>query len=244
MSEGVISRINVDTIDYFIASSAYCVCSTPAATAAKVASVIGYNADDRSTAEFTLVKGITIQVKFTYSNTATDPTLSVGGTNAKPIKRYGSTAVGIDPASSWKEGAVVSLTYTGVNWVMNTGSDNNESLTEYEDSTATSLVTRGEKYIWNRKAEILDITVPISAGTGVLATVTDSRIKADHKVIGYNIVWDNPAAITSDIIVTTSNGSLTINGTCTSATEATFQIGKILDEIDETVVWEEMEEMG
>ena len=72
---------------------------------------------------------------------------------------------------------------------------------------------------------ILNFTdVAVAAGTGDIATVTDSRITADHVVVGYNIVWGTPSAITTDITVTTSAGQAILNGTCKSATTATFQM--------------------
>lgn len=66
----------------------YGTCSTAAATAAKVATLTNSGADN-----FDLSTGVTIHIKFTYSNTATSPTLNVNGTGAKAIMRYGTTAV-------------------------------------------------------------------------------------------------------------------------------------------------------
>lgn len=58
----------------------YASCSTAAATAAKEVSCAG----------FALVTGAEITVKFTVTNTASSPTLNVGGTGAKPIYYRGS----------------------------------------------------------------------------------------------------------------------------------------------------------
>lgn len=55
-------------------------CSTNAATAAKTVSLTG----------FSLVTGAKITIKFTVTNTATNPTLNVNGTGAKPIYYRGS----------------------------------------------------------------------------------------------------------------------------------------------------------
>lgn len=98
MAKSVINKINTGSAEYNIASTAYCTCATAAATVAKVAYVQG---DDASaTTGFTLVQGVTVHVKFTYSNTATNPTLSINGSTAKPIMRYGTTAVGKTAAAS------------------------------------------------------------------------------------------------------------------------------------------------
>lgn len=109
----VINQINVNDVNYAIAASAYAECPTAAATVAKVASII--TADDTTNVDFTLIKGVSVKVKFTYSNTASNPTLNIAGTGAKPIMRYGSTAVGTSAATSWRAGAIVEFTYDGTN---------------------------------------------------------------------------------------------------------------------------------
>lgn len=91
----IIYKINQGETDYNIASSAYCTCSTAAGTAAKVA-----NLQNSSSNGFTLATGITIHVKFTYSNTVASPTLNVNGTGAKSIMRYGTTAVSTSAPTS------------------------------------------------------------------------------------------------------------------------------------------------
>lgn len=116
---GTITKVTAGGGTHYIASTAYCYCDTAASTVAKVAKVIGDQEDSATTAEFTLVKGTTIHVKFVYSNTASSPTLAVGGTAAKSIKKYGTTAIGNTAATSWNAGSVVELTYDGTNWVIN-----------------------------------------------------------------------------------------------------------------------------
>lgn len=91
----IIYKINQGETDYNIASSAYCTCSTAAGTAAKVANLQGSSSNG-----FILATGVTIHVKFTYSNTNANPTLNVNGTGAKSIMRYGTTVVGASTATS------------------------------------------------------------------------------------------------------------------------------------------------
>ena len=61
----------------------YCTCATAAGTKAKTTTIVSgtFTADD-------LVTGAQVLVKFTYSNTVADPTLKIGSTTAKTIKRY------------------------------------------------------------------------------------------------------------------------------------------------------------
>ena len=71
----------------------------------------------------------------------------------------------------------------------------------------------------NTKAtdKVLYLTgVACSATTGNFVSYSNSAITADHVVA--ECVFANPSAITSDVTWTTANGSLTLNGTCSTAT--------------------------
>lgn len=105
-----IARVDVDGTSYPVGSSLYGACDTAANAAAKVASLSNFDK---------LVAGVTVHIKFTYSNTAASPTLNINSTGAKNIYRYGTTAPGNTVATSWNAGAVVSFTYAGDAWVMN-----------------------------------------------------------------------------------------------------------------------------
>lgn len=67
-------------------------------------------------------------------------------------------------------------------------------------------------------------SVAVSATTGDIATLSNAKITADHVVAG--CVFANPSAITTDVTWTTASGSLTLNGTCASATTANIVLGK------------------
>ena len=114
-----VGQFNIDNTTYPVGSMLYGTCGTEASTAAKVATLSAFD---------TLGVGVTVHIKFTYSNTASSPTLKVGSTDPKPIMQYGSTAAGTTEQESWKAGAMVSFTYDGTNWVMNSamGSDGGE----------------------------------------------------------------------------------------------------------------------
>ena len=106
------ANITVDSMSYgdkFVFTVPYGVCSTAAATAAKVVTVDNFGDE--------LVAGAKVTVKFTYENDASDPTLNVNGTGAKPIYRYGTTAAGDSGTSGWAAGSVITFTYDGAGWV-------------------------------------------------------------------------------------------------------------------------------
>lgn len=90
----------------------YGVCATTSAIAAKEVTV-----DFSGT--LSLYTGLTVWVKFTYSNTASSPTLNVNSTGAKSIMAIGTT-----PMSGWSAGQILSFTYDGTNWLCNGASGN------------------------------------------------------------------------------------------------------------------------
>lgn len=67
-------------------------------------------------------------------------------------------------------------------------------------------------------------SVACAATTGNFATVSNANISADHVVV--ECTFANPSAITTDVTWTTANGSLTLNGTCASATTANIILSK------------------
>lgn len=107
---GFVSKVTAGGATHLVGSSLYGTCSTAAGTSAKVATLADFDQ---------LVIGVTVHIKFTYSNTASNATLKVGSTDAKDLCRHGTTRVGTTEASSWKAGAIVSFTYDGTSWVMN-----------------------------------------------------------------------------------------------------------------------------
>ena len=60
--------------------------------------------------------------------------------------------------------------------------------------------------------------ITVNATTGDIATKNDDRITADHELA--RCEFGNSLGITSSVDVTTSAGSVVLNGTCTSATTA------------------------
>ena len=105
-----VSEINVNGSSHKVGSMLYGTCATAANKAAKVVTLSDFSK---------LVPGVTIHVKFTYSNTAAEPTLNVNGTGAITIYRYAEVRPGTSVETSWNAGAVISFTYDGFVWMMN-----------------------------------------------------------------------------------------------------------------------------
>lgn len=114
-----VGNVTIGSNTYPVGSTLYGTCATAAVTPAKVVLLPSFDQ---------LLKGVTIHVKFTNTNTAASPTLDVNSTGAKQIMRYGSTPASSTIGTSWSAGAIISFTYDGTYWVMN-------------DITTTDLVT-------------------------------------------------------------------------------------------------------
>lgn len=87
----------------------YCSCATAAATAAKVATI-------EAGSLASLNEGDQAIVKFTNANSVANPTLNIGSTGAKSIKRYGTTAPSTSADTSWNAGSCVYFVYDGTYW--------------------------------------------------------------------------------------------------------------------------------
>lgn len=90
----------------------YGTCTTAAGTVQKDVTLID-NAD-----MFALETGVIVRVKITNANSATNPTLKVGSTDAKPIMRFGTTTASTTANSSWESDSIITFIYDGTNWLM------------------------------------------------------------------------------------------------------------------------------
>lgn len=88
--------------------SNYGVCSTASDTAAKAVTV--------SNKSFKLERGARVIVKFTYYNSASNPTLNVNGTGAKSIAKYSNVVPGNSAIESWVNGSTLEFVYDGTSW--------------------------------------------------------------------------------------------------------------------------------
>lgn len=117
----------------------YCTSSTAGGTAAKTATIV-------SGTLTTLTTGCQAIVKFTNANTVASPTLKIGNTTAKSIKRYGTTAPSTSAATSWNAGSCVYFVYDGTYWqqigfLNSTYSAISQTNIEKLSSTSTGLIT-------------------------------------------------------------------------------------------------------
>lgn len=108
MANGFIGQINIGSDQHLIGSTLFAISSTAASEGAKIAAL-------QSSAVYTATTGITIHVQFEHGNTVTagsSLTLKVGNDTAHPI-------VNPNGALTWNDNSIISFTYDGTNWVIN-----------------------------------------------------------------------------------------------------------------------------
>lgn len=154
---------------------------------------------------------------------AHDAVIEVADETFKSIAHYEATTTASKPYSvgdylgyDGKLYKVISAIAQG-GTIITTGTNAN-----VEQTTAGDQITDIQSAISN---DILRFdSIAVSAGTGNIATKSDSKITADHVVV--ECVWGNPSYITTNVTATTAAGSLTLNGTATAATTATVTLVK------------------
>lgn len=163
-----VSDLNNDSGFITSPNVVYCTCATEQSTVAKVATIV-------SGSLTTLTTGTQAIVKFTNANAATNPTLQVGSTTAKSIKRYGTSAPSTSSAGSWNGGSCIYFVYDGSYWQMigflnSTYSAISKTNIESSSSTSTGLITgqRAAQAVAKHES-VSDVTV---GGTSVMSGKT------------------------------------------------------------------------
>lgn len=163
MAETIIWDLQIGSNDVTkIASSAYGTCSANASTQNKAVTLAGFTQ---------AVTGVTVHVKFDNINTASNPTLQIGTSNPYTIKTYGSEINTQIP--TWPAGAVVSFTFDGTSWIMNSGLDTNTTYSiqnTYDDTSEDPISGKGVK----AAIGTLDITTIENTAGKTVATITES----------------------------------------------------------------------
>ena len=188
-----------DNISGYITSPniPYLTCETAAATAAKTTTLVSgsFTSDD-------LVTGAQVLVKFTNANGKASPTLSVNGTTAKSIMRYGTTAPSTSAASSWNAGSVVLFMYDGTYWQM-LGWIN----TTYSEASVAEITSSSSS------------TARLISGRRAKSAVEAFAPVKDVTVDGTSVVTDGTAAITMPTVPTKVSDLTNDSGFITSYTE-------------------------
>lgn len=180
----------------------YGVCSTADSVAAKTVTISGITQ---------LEIGMTINVKFTSKNTATNPTLDVNGLGPVPMYQYGTTAMGgTESTTGWYAGAIVQLTYDGNGWYRDQAYNTNTTYTTTNVYCATSASTAAK------------------VGSGTYFALP-SGANAHDQIFDICFRYSNTKAGALTLNITSSGAKpIWINGEPSSATNYTLPAGHYL----------------
>lgn len=167
----------------------YGVCTTAAATAAKTVDIEG----------FKLAVGAMVIVKFDNANSASNPTLNVSGTGAKPMYRYGTTALSTGTTTTgWYADSVQMFVYDGTGWIR-----------DYWNNTTYSNASLGQGYATcSTAASTAAKTATLSSYSltagGIVSVKFDNAVPANATLNiaskGAKSIYYRGAAITADVI--------------------------------------------
>ena len=196
-----------DNTIVLIGSNLYGVCNTASGTAEKSVAIAGFDV---------LEDGVTIHVYFTHSNTASDPALKVGTTEAKPVRRNG---VG----GKWENNSVVSFTYASGYWHQNDADDASGttyglaynastkelSLVEGGQSDSVVIPNDNTSYTLTKNGN----TITLTGSDGSTASVTDENTEYGLSFVnGVLSLVRGGSDLTANIPDTDTTYTITING--------------------------------
>ena len=201
----------IDGVDFdgSAAISHYGMCSTAAGTAEKTVSVTSYK----------LVTGSWVAVKFTETNTASNPTLNVNSTGAKAIYYRGSAI----SAGSLAANRTYLFVYNGTQYELIGDLDTN---TNTDTKVNVTLGTTAKAYILGTTTTPTSSAQGVTAisDTGVYLDTTAGRLTAGSFAgDGQNIVLNNA----SSLVVTDSNKKLTTASTLPTSAIPNIDASKI-----------------
>lgn len=164
-----------------IAGNYYGTCDTAGATASKVVTV-------PASENFVLQVGDIVGVRFTYDNTANNPTINVNNSGAKPIY-YNKSAV--STGTLWAGGEADRDTlfmYDGTNWVWiaHDVDLNTDALADLTDTNISSP-SNGQALVYNSTSGKWENATPVNSLSGL------SDVNISNASNGQELVYDSTA---------------------------------------------------
>ena len=180
--------------------STYGTCSTAAGTVGKSVTLAG----------FTLFTGARITVKFTYANTASNPTLNVNGTGAKAIWARNEAIV---EKYYWTAQARVDFIYDGTHWVMPDARSQEEIFAEFTNNGAIRGIFMNNNQMYVNMDYLATGTIKLGGsnnGNGLLKIYNASGTEIGS--------WDRTGVVISSGSINLNSGRFVVdsNGNVTS----------------------------
>ena len=207
---------------------AYATCSTAAATAAKVATITGNS-------NWALTTGAIIGIKFTATNTASNPTININSTGAKPVL-YGTTALTTSSLSyAGYANRTILYMYDGTNYVFlgwsydantdtkvtqaNTTADTTYNVLLSYGAASTSSTTNAVKKSANMTFNPSTKTLTVANVAGNASSAT--KLATARTING--VAFDGTANITVPSSVTIGTITLTASGWVNDSTLGAYK---------------------
>ena len=238
-TKSYIGQVTIGSDTSPVGSTLFGICGTAAATANKTVKTGNTGDNGVLTAFDNLATGVTIHVKFTNGNTASAPTLSVGTmTTAPAITNPNGTL-------TFAENTIVSLTYDGTNWVVNSSQATPGTVAQTYDSASEDAISG--KGVANAFTTLTDtLTGTPDAGKTITAfdqvngkvsatfgniSITKSQV-SDFSHTHGNLTNDGKLETASYAVVTDANKkitavSLAVTDNTTIGTTATSFVAKV-----------------
>ena len=196
-----------------VAHSLYGVCSTGAATVAKVVTM--YKTGKTAGAAWAagdLVDGLTITIRFTDANTAASPTLNVNSTGAKPIYSNGSSTDVEWPAQSTMQFTYDTVLNASGCWILNGSVAEQGSPVEVIETINAPTASK-------------NVVSSVSTGTGVTGVTTAAQTIVTGVTTAAQTVVTGGSTTTA-VYATVSGDNLTLTTVTPYSSLTTASIGK------------------
>ena len=180
----------------------YGTCTTAAATAAKVVTL-------GSTAGWELVAGTIVGVKFSYTNTASNPTLNVNSSGAKSIiyNTYTITTSNLNKAGYASR--IEYYMYDGSHWVwINWSADDNS--TYYLQTLTTRQTDANVAWHSNNYIKYLLATSTMTSNKPTFTGGGSAKVARDGQIL--HLSWDSDGGWDAQIAVTYTGDMLSTRG--------------------------------
>lgn len=224
----VINQIKYDGVEYAIAASAYGYCEAGAGTQSKTVSLS--TDGDTANNSFALIKGVSVTIKFKYTNSAASATLNVNGSGAKPIY-YKGAAVPVNYLQAGRTYVLVYTTDTVTTGIWEVISD------------ITAVVNSNPTLSWGTTSTVgtvdgtnLQVTMPADPAyvTQTVCTTNGAFPILLRGTSAGNTTVKTTTSFDSDVTVNPSTGKLTTN-----SLEANGAITAVSDISSESDIWAE-----